>query len=186
MKTITKEQEYELISQLLKLEKQIHFNEMEKNFCTNPSEITALESSLKDLKVSLDKVSNELTDISEPLASIEIKNSLIRTFYQMKTAISNVKYDLSISRRQCLNFENYFASKILDEINRAMNGDFYGLASPFLYLTTDPNDSFDRKQLISFFDSEIDILNSHNSVNYLILKTYYHEFVSRLLKMIEK
>ncbi|MDP4273084.1 MAG: hypothetical protein Q8907_02280 [Bacteroidota bacterium] len=186
MKTITKEQEYKLISQKLDLEKQIHFNEMDKQFCTNPSEIASIELVLKDLKVSLTNISNELTDISTPLASIEIKDSLIRTFIQMKSAISNVKYDLPISRSQSLIFENYFASKILDEINRAMNGDFYGLASPFLYLTTDPNDSFDRKQLISFFDSEINILKNLSSVNYIILKTYYQEFVSRLLKLIEK
>ncbi len=186
MKTVTKEQENSLINQMLDLEEQLHFTEMKEQFCKDSSERTTIESTRKNLKESLDKVSNDLIEIETSLASLEIKDYLIRAFYQMTAAISNVQYDFPISRSQSMIFDNYFASKILNEINRTMNGDFHDLASPFLHFTTDPKDFFDRKQLISFFGSEIGILKNINPVNYVILKSYYKEFANRLLKLIEK
>jgi hypothetical protein len=62
---------------------------------------------------------------------------------------------------------------------------YYGLSTPFLYFSSDPEDSFDRKELISFFNSEIEILKAFNIANYIILKSYFEEFTDRLSNLIK-
>jgi hypothetical protein len=86
MKTISKEQEYSLIKELLDLEKQLHIHDMEKMYCNTPSEKLKNESEQKVLKASIVKISNNLIEIDNPQASKEIKDFLVRFLYQMKAA----------------------------------------------------------------------------------------------------
>lgn len=150
MTEITKEEEYKLIRSLLTIENRIHRVEIELQFCTDEAERFPIESSLKELKETREQLFLVLTEIENPQASIEIKYHLIQIFYEMRASIMDVKYDLPISRNQGLVLEDYFISKILDEIKRVMDGGYYGLSSPFLYFSTDPEDSVDRKKIIFF------------------------------------
>ncbi|WP_297099359.1 hypothetical protein [uncultured Draconibacterium sp.] len=185
MKAITKEEEYKLIGGLLAAENQIRKQKIEFQFCTDDAEIVKIESSITELIATREQLALELTEIENPQASIEIRHYLIQMFYEMRASIMDVKYDLPISRNQGLVLENYFISKIYDEIKRVMNCKHYGLSRPFLYFSADPEDSFDRKELISFFNSEIEILQAFDIVNYILLKDYFEKFAVRLSNLIQ-
>lgn len=185
MAAITMEEEYKLIRSLLTIENQIRRQKIELQFCTDDAERFQIESTINQLIGTRDQLILELTEIENPQASIEIRHHLIQIFAEMRASIMDVKYDLPISRNQGLVLENYFISKIFDEIKRVVNCRYYGLSTPFLYFSADPEDSFDRKELISFFNSEIKILQAFENVNYILLKSYFEEFTDRLSNLIK-
>lgn len=185
MEAITMEEEYKLIRSLLTVENQIRRQKIELQFCTDGAERFQIESTINQLNENHEQLILELTKIENPQASIEIRYHLIQIFSEMRASIMDVKYDLPISRNQGLVLENYFISKIFDEIKRVMDCRYYGLSTPFLYFSSDPEDSFDRKELISFFNSEIKILQALEIVNYILLKSYFEEFTDRLSKLIQ-
>lgn len=115
---------------------------------------------------------------------IEIFNNTIRAFYKIKCEISNVKNDYPISRRQGKDLENAFIMKILEIIKSEVNGTSQQLSKPFLYFSSDPNDSFEKINLISFINNEINTLSKMKIINNLTICDYYNKFECRLLELI--
>jgi len=177
--------EKELILSLFDLEEKLHLIEREKGFIKSSLEKTKIEELEIKTKEEYGKVCEKLERHENPLASISIHNHLISTFSLMKSIISNVRFDLPVSRNQSFMFENYFAVKIFEEIRKVINLDFMGISRPFLYFTTEPNDSFDKIKLILFFEKEIDILKQTNPLNYIAIKEYYNNFKERLRILIQ-
>lgn len=184
MKTIAKEEESYLIKDMLTLEKQLLSIKADRYDCLSAFDMAKNESIQKGLNDSLTKVTDQLLEIDYLHTSRKILKRLENTFIQMKTGISVSNSDYSISRRQGFDSANYFAAKIHYEIKCVVNMNFQKLRKPFLYLTDDASDSFDRGRMIAFFETEIDILGKIEPVNYLKLREYYNEFEGRL-KLIE-
>ena len=119
---------------------------------------------------------------NEFILNKKILENLNRSFHQMKTGISNANNCDFISKNQGTSIDNYFKSKILDEIYRIVNKDIHELTAPFLYLTDNLNDGFKKEKLITFFETEISIL-SKIETTYSDINKYYQEFVSRLVSL---
>jgi len=180
MKTIAKEEEYYLINDMLKLEKQLLSIKADSYDSLSAFDMVKNESIQKGFIDSLIKVNDQLVKIDYLQTSRKIVRRLVKTFFQMETEISVSNSDYSVSRRQGFDSLNYFAAKIQYEIKCVVNMNFQKLRKPFLYLTDDASDSFDRCRMIAFFETEIDILGKIEPVNYLKLREYYNEFEGRL------
>jgi len=184
MKTIAKEEEYDLIYDMLKLEKQLLSINADRYDCLSAFDMAKNESIQKGLIDSLTKVTVQLVKIDCLQTSRKIVKRLVKTFFQMKTQIFVSNSNYSVSRRQGFDSSNYFAAKIQYEIKCVVNINFQKLRKPFLYLTDDASDSFDRCRLIALFETEINILNKIQPVNYITIRKYYNDFECRL-KQIE-
>jgi len=185
MKQITKEEEKRKIEELIKLERKLHMIEMEKPYCESSQDILQNRTSEEKLKESIKQISDELSNLENPLASKEISGFIIKSFNLMKEDIQNIKYNLLVSRSQGLCIENYFASKIIEVIDHVMKTNYGLISSPFMYITHDPEDGIEKERLIDFFDSEIEIISNIDKIDYLKLKDYYDSLIERLRKLIE-
>lgn len=180
MKTITIEQEYQLIEKLIDLEKQLHNNENKKIYCTTSIEKSKNLQVDKSIRAMLMLTINELKDIENPLASMEILDHLKALLYQLKHEISNPDIDYPISRSQNRGFNDFFVSKILIEVKTIIDAESQSLTTPIIILTSDEKDGFDKIKLRSFFEEEINIVQRLKPVNYIALQDYYKGFADRL------
>lgn len=112
--------------------------------------------------------------------TIKIFNNTIEIFRQIKCEISKVKSEYQISKRQGIGLENAFAIKILEVIYKVVYDGSRGLVKPFLYLSSDPNDSFEKFKLILFIDIETEIIETMKMENNLLISEYYENFEKRI------
>lgn len=183
---INMEIEHNLIINLLKIEKEIHFLQTEDIYCMSNDDRIKNELEIIAKNNLLLELSKDLINISDVSTSEEIIRHLIDKFSQMEINVDNGKRKGYISRNQGTVTGNCFLGKILVEINSVINCNFQELPLPFLYCTNDLSDRFDADRLISFFKNEINILRKIELVNYFIIREYHKGFAVRLFKLTEK
>jgi len=179
------EKETHLIERLLELENVLHIISIEKHYCVEEPEKSKIEQFESETKSEFDLVKQDLQNLETYEVSLSIRDDLIQAFNQMIHSISMGREELQISKSQSMIFYNYFIARIFEEIHKTMNLNFSGISTPFLYFTSDPEDSFDRKKLISFLRNEINILNAITAINYIVLQDFYQNFKYRLSELVE-
>ena len=185
MRTITKEREYQLIGKYIDLEIQLQNNEGEKFYCVTSSGKSKNKQSAKIIKALLVLAKNELECIENSQANREILDLLKSLLFQLKHEISNPEIKYQISKKQGTVFNDFFVAKILKAVKTIIDAELQGLITPFLYLTSDENDSFDKMKLSTFLDEEICIIQRVKPVNYFTIRDYYYGFAGRLFRLNE-
>ena len=178
--------EEELIKEYLDLSTELQMRESETQFFADRPEIDLIRQQENSVREKLEKVFSDLKKFENEDKSLEIRRNLLKAFSQMKAELQNYATKIPVSRQQGTMWENHFASKILELIRRVIYLDFTGLIRPFLYVTSDPNDSIETRVIIDFFENEEKELLKMNIVNYPVLFEYYNGFFKRLMKLTEE
>lgn len=178
--------EEELIKEYLDLSIELQIRESETQCFADNSEIELIRQQENSVREKLEKVFSDLKKFENEEKSLEIRRNLLKAFSHMKTELQKYATKVPVSRQQGTMWENYFASIILELIRRVIYLDFTGLIRPFLYVTSDPNDSIETRIIIDFFENEEKELLKINIVNYPVLFEYYKDFFHRLMKLTEE
>lgn len=182
---LSKDEEFKKIELLITLKKEIHIVELNLEYSRiDGKEYLPLLQQHQDISSKIENLTTELQQIDTPNASILIVDCLLSIYEQMKTEINGAVHNFPISRCQSTILENYFVSKIDNEINCVINGNLRGLITPFLYYTIDKADSIERQLIIDFINNEISIIRSYGLVNYILILDYYKGFQQRLRQLI--
>lgn len=185
MTAMTKEEEYDLIRELIKTEKEIYELGIALNYCSTNAEQNENRIFETEKNEYLEKIKDSLSQIEDPIASREIYRHLIKIFNEMKTSITNSKYDFMISiNKEKIDIENYFFLKISNIIKQVIDVDTCVFSKPF-FSGTDSTEGIDSRLLISFLVSEINYLKGMSIVNYLTIREYNEYFKTRLKTLIE-
>jgi hypothetical protein len=116
----------------------------------------------------------------------EIMNNIIESLRLLKYEISNIKSNYQISKKQNTDLDEYFAYKIIWFIKNSICSDNVGIASPFLYLTDDKNDGFDKGKLISLIENELNELQKRSLPRNIATKHYFDDFIERILFVVKQ
>ncbi|MDY0144106.1 MAG: hypothetical protein RBR97_19670 [Bacteroidales bacterium] len=185
MKNPNINEEEQLIKEHIDLENQIHFLEMETPYCVKTLEKQLNEENISKAFLELEKVKKTLKTINEKPISNNIFENLLFSYNQMIEIISNIKVQHPISKNQGTIFDNYFATIIFEQIRRVVYMGSCIIGNPFLYVTSEPNDGYDRNLLIKFFKNEIKILKDIQPVNYISIRKYFNEVTVRIGQLVE-
>jgi hypothetical protein len=136
-------------------------------------------------------VTNQINELRENLQnienkefSLEAKSTIIEQFQAyIRETSKGIKNNLRLSRNQSMMSENMLFGYIAKDIHNIISERIFGIHIPAYLLYTHSNSDLDSvviNELIEFLNSEILIVNSIESPDYIKLHNYYDGFISRM------